>query len=427
MPRGPAKRDPDGAQLEPLAKRRRRRRRQGSAAAAVLDTAAALDTAAGGSAAGAAEACAAQTPTGSVSGLEQSMRRVTFADDGRSGASQATDSDHSMAVDLGLPSPTPLPPSSPAEAAARARPAPARGRKVDNPRYSVKSSHEAHPAVEAARTMAALVLERDRCLTRRIVLAANAGARPGQSQSQKHKQSHQQTREALRWPCAALHRYLRRAATDAYGAMGIGLAAEGSPHATQVALEEPGEEWETAELHQRPTDSNSGNSSATVDIADPLANGGIGLVVSRRHGDIEFVTKARLMHPRLRGPRYSRVPLPDEFQAAGLGSDAVSAASPGHLQPLVDMTRVQVLNQILALRREPMPLSRFVSCTVAEEAVAGLARTWAVLDRRLRAAPRGAPTEPQWIAVLRAALDAGVPPEAVARAYRRLAALLPRE
>ncbi|KAJ2808430.1 hypothetical protein H4R21_000019 [Coemansia helicoidea] len=356
-------------------------------------------------------------------GLEQSMRRVTFAD-GTPGQEHR--------------SPTPADTDGAADGAADepadASPAPAawsrdvRGRGPYMSEFRVGGRMGSSLDTVAHRTMGALVAERERSVTRRIVVHGDTGtdrltaSAPGRRRRRRHSM-------LLPWPSVDLHRYLGRARADALRPMGIGVVEP--PCLAHAALEEPGAEWETREL-----DGTAAAAAADddVDLADPLANGGIGLVIRRHHPGatapgptawtaeaVEFVTRTQLLHPGLCGPRYSRAPLPDEFR------DNTPAPS-HHFGPLADLTRIQVLNQILC-RNSPraMPLSRFASCTVAEEAVAGVARTWAALGECLRVAQRRG-REPlctgmaatQWIAVLNAALAAGLPPEIVARAYRRL-------
>ncbi|KAJ2717106.1 hypothetical protein H4R19_000191 [Coemansia spiralis] len=365
--------------------------------------------------------------TTEADGLERSMRRVTFADENPD-TDQSVASPPDMFDGLELQSPMPIDGDEPVDAKA----APitwSRDLREQGPHTSefrLDAPLQKCLDVVAHRTMGPVVLERERCLTRRIIVHGDTGtdrlaAAAGQRRSRSHKM-------LVPWPSVDLHRYMDRMSADTLHPIGIGVLE--NPCTTHVALEEPGAEWETRELSGAADDPEDSD----VDVSDPLVNGGIGLVIKRHPGSgpsptacstehVEFLTKSHLLHPELRGPRYSRVPLPDEFRDA-LQAPALSR----HFGPLVDMTRVQVLNQILRQQSlRAMPLSRFVSCTVAEEAVAGVARTWHAVNEYLRISQRrgrepvcaGMPGT-QWIAVLNAALAAGLPPEVVARVYHRL-------
>ncbi|KAJ1732965.1 hypothetical protein LPJ61_001784 [Coemansia biformis] len=377
-------------------------------------------------------------PEPAAEDLERSMRRVTFADEDSEPGSLA-DSQRDVLDELELPSPTPMdtdePPNSQVAPAMWSKSI--KSREVRVMEFRIDSPVARCLDVVAHRTMGPYVLERDRCLTRRIVVNGDMGADRLYAGVDAFRT--RSNKRLLPWPSTDLQRYLNRAPADILHPMGIGVLE--NPCTTHVALEEPGAEWETHELdvgaedlEDRAGEGAQGPPSDEIDISDPLANGGIGLVIRRRRDSeesptansgeaVEFLTKNQLLYPGLQEPRYSRVPLPDEFT----DPSRTPVLAPC-LGPLVDMTRVQVLNQILR-QKSPwaMPLSKFVSCTVAEEAVAGMARTWAAVNECLRISQRRG-REPivagmagtQWIAVLNAALSAGLPPEAVARAYYRL-------
>ncbi|KAJ2311364.1 hypothetical protein IWW52_005157, partial [Coemansia sp. RSA 2704] len=130
----------------------------------------------------------------------------------------------------------------------------------------------------------------------------------------------------------------------------------------------------------------------------------------------------QLLHPELSAPRYTQVPMPDEFRS-GHPVDLTG------YQALVDLTRAQVLSRTVhhsprVAGSSRLPLSSFVSETVATTAVSGILQTWKQiqmqrLDSRLGAACAFS-TGSQWVAVLQAGLAAGLPPEVVASAFYRL-------
>ncbi|KAJ2517752.1 hypothetical protein H4217_003758, partial [Coemansia sp. RSA 1939] len=272
----------------------------------------------------------------------------------------------------------------------------------------------------------------------------------------------------LAWPATDLYRYLNDFPLDKFKVMGILPQESMDPKYEHIMTEEPGEALDSQRikmLGQRRAGSDDGLDASGVDqhddesddgysgdpgisedadtIADPLLNGGIGLVI-RRNGypntsegtccdnndDVQFLTKDQIMNPWLLTPRYSRI-LPQE-DILNSSTDTANGA-----KQLVDLTRAQVLGQIQrhraknsddAARADPLPLSKFASTAVAEEAVGGILRTWLKINEMLTSGVRSGEarvpypgtSSTQWFSVLEAALEAGLPREVVARAcYRR--------
>ncbi|KAJ2083067.1 hypothetical protein H4R24_001106 [Coemansia sp. RSA 988] len=306
-------------------------------------------------------------------------------------------------------------------------------------RYGINSGFENALDRTADRTMYAITSERDRDITRQIVLGSEANfPRPSQLYPIVGNSAKKLQKDVLCWPNTNFYRYLNSGFLNNYKPLSNTILRDHWSTGIPIALEEPGMEWDMQELGLQPN--NSIHEQAPfddVDISDPSVNGGTSLIIRRRQGsdesptaytagNVEYLTKQHLMHSKLQAPRYSRVPLQDQFCFK-----PQTSAITKHHQPLVDMTRAQVLNQILKLDfqsegRSPLPLSKFVSCTVAEEAVSGILQTWSNTSEFCKSAggtekevfPGMAVT--QWVSVLQNALTAGLPPDVVARAYRRL-------
>ncbi|KAJ2480345.1 hypothetical protein EV174_003751 [Coemansia sp. RSA 2320] len=132
------------------------------------------------------------------------------------------------------------------------------------------------------------------------------------------------------------------------------------------------------------------------------------------------------------------MPLLDAF--AGRAPDVIS----NHYQPVVELTRTQVIDQVLRAASKangvPTPqLSQFASCSVAEEAVSGVSRIWDKMsefwkyrlntgchtsnDKRRVLMPFPGSARTGWISVLEAAILSDIPPEVIARCYHRLTKL----
>ncbi|KAJ2157938.1 hypothetical protein GGF46_004146, partial [Coemansia sp. RSA 552] len=249
---------------------------------------------------------------------------------------------------------------------------------------------------EANHTMYALVSRSEQDLTQRSL--GRVGTQPSNGERERLYNVY--------WPTTALRQYLSSAQMDVLKPLGIDPLRYREPQYVDMALEEPGMERDARELAVLAGGAADGFDSSVgytgppllvadgVDIiADMEVNGGLGLVV-KRHADAdtsptsmapggtEILTRQQILHPELRAPRYSRVPLPQEFED---GQPPVALA---HFQPLIDMTRAQVLAQIQKTRQpapnSQLPLSSFVSCTVAEEAVSGVARAWEKTEEVVR-------------------------------------------
>ncbi|KAI8321644.1 hypothetical protein GQ54DRAFT_175261 [Martensiomyces pterosporus] len=338
-----------------------------------------------------------------------------------------------------------------------------------------------NPSVRMAnRTMCGIVYERDADITRRIIL--NGDIRRDYLNEDK-AEGRWWSSDVISWPAVDIHKYLNYLQPDTYKPIGVEPLRSCESRCEHVSLEEPGAEWDARQLRllSEATDEAAGEESGGdadedvgytgglpaftdgTEISDSTRNGGIGLVIKRQQqqddlelsntDDIQFITKQQILHPELLAPRYNRVPLLDELR-----NGSFNQPSP-HFHQLLELTRVQVLNQAMAsaiarpqplpqslesgdagsntpeaplLSQVPFPLSRFVSTTVAEEAVSGIAKTWSMvrdiwdLDKRKprkgrsRRILRPGIHSSGWITILEAALLAGLPIDVVARSYRRL-------
>ncbi|KAJ2501707.1 hypothetical protein GGH96_001671 [Coemansia sp. RSA 1972] len=382
--------------------------------------------------------------------VEPTPKRVTFADNSRS---STPDSDHTTESDNAA-KPTVC---EPADWTSSKYP------KSSNPniRYMINSKTERSLDYVAHRTMTALVHEREHDVLRQIVINGDSGFNRLYNQGIKIRK---QSANFKKWPSVEYYRYVESEEMRRFKALGMGV--DGGERYEDTELEEPGMEWDARQLRgvvesedvldladfseevvvpdstedaeasdmDKPDSADSTkdvdisdptDSAEDVDISDPAQNGGIGLVIQRNppthplspYPSLEFLTKHHLKHPQLARPRYTQIPLPDEFQCTS-PPDLINYES------LIDATRVQVLNQVLA-HNHMQGLSKFVSCTVAEEAVKGVVQTWQVA-RGFHQAKAGQKFKRerilarQWIDLLVAALAAGVPPQAVARSYYRL-------
>ncbi|PIA18616.1 hypothetical protein COEREDRAFT_6324 [Coemansia reversa NRRL 1564] len=304
-------------------------------------------------------------------------------------------------------------------------------------RFSVGSKFPNSLEQIAKRTMYALVSERDRDITRHIVLGSEADTARASHLYPNYGGNIKRSRaEVLCWPNVHFYKYLNSGSMDDYKPFDKTMLQDHWPNHVPISLEEPGMEWDMRELAMQADDS-AHEQTFNDDISDPSVNGGISLLIRRNQGSddsptayttggVEYLTKQHLIHPKLQAPRYSRVPLADQFRC-----NSQTPVVTKHHQPLVDMTRAQVLNQIInqnsqCTDKPSLPLSKFVSCTIAEEAVSGILQTWSNTSEYCNSVgsiskdvfPGMAAT--QWVAVLQSALVAGIPPEVVARAYYRL-------
>ncbi|KAJ1853844.1 hypothetical protein GGH12_003492 [Coemansia sp. RSA 1822] len=392
--------------------------------------------------------------------VEPTPKRVTFAEHSRS---STPDSDQNTTDDNNTVKPTVC---EPADCMSSALP------KLMNimQRFVVNSKTERSLDYVANRTMAALLHEREYDVARHIVINGDSGLNRLCDTGTK---SSKRAVNLRKWPSVEYYRYMESEQMRGLKAMGIGV--DSGERYEDTELEEPGMEWDVQQLcgvfesedvsdladstedvdesnSADPTEDvdESGSTDSTedmdvsdsadptedlsdptdstkdVDISDPTQNGGIGLVIKRNprsspiaslDSSLEFLTKHHLMHPQLASPRYTHIPLPDEFQCT-------SRPDITDYESLIGTTRVQVLNQVLALNHM-QGLSKFVSRTVAEEAVKGVVQTWHVVRgfQRAKAAQkygRERIMARQWIDVLVAALSAGIPPQVIARSYYRL-------
>ncbi|KAJ2576456.1 hypothetical protein GGH19_002153 [Coemansia sp. RSA 1807] len=391
--------------------------------------------------------------------VEPTPKRVTFADNSRS---STPDSDQNTSDD-DTAKPTVC---EPADWISTAFPKSSNVKK----RFAVNSKTEQSLDYVAHRTMSAILHEREHDVLRHIVINGDSGLNRLCNRGNKGRKWLANHRK---WPSVEYYRYVESEEMRGLNAMGMGM--DGGSMCEDTELEEPGMEWDARQLCgvfesedvSDPADSTEeadesdstdsaeevdGSDSAEdvdgsdsvdstedivisdptdsaedVDISDPTQNGGIGLVIQRNppthpassanDSSLEFLTKYHLMYPQLAAPRYTRIPLPDEFQCTSR-PDLINYES------LIGATRVQVLNQVLA-HNHMQGLSKFVSRTVAEEAVKGVVQTWHVVRgfQQAKAGQRFGRERilaRQWIDVLVAALSAGVPPQVIARSYYRL-------
>ncbi|KAJ1965045.1 hypothetical protein GGI12_001027 [Dipsacomyces acuminosporus] len=357
---------------------------------------------------------------------------------------------------------------------------PAGGSKKNNPAHECLTNafdYEAeNPSVKMAnRTMCGIVYERYRDITRQIIL--NGDQMRGYLGEGVDSSLNPAT-DIVAWPAVDIHRYVACLQPGLIKLIGADPLGGCEKRHEYMSLEEPGEEWDSRQLGLLAECSDGGDSEAEQDdlrytgnepaftdgseISDSTKNGGIGLVIKRQHHDkrhgsdgiyqsdpIKLVTKHQILNKGILEPRYSRVPAQSE-----LCSESHNDLSP-NFDSLLEITRSQVLNQIMASNAAeeslycrndaepctadeippvpvPFPLSKFVSSTVAKEAVASIASVWSKV-RDIREGSRNASAtgrgnkilhpgmhETGWIAILEAALLAGIPTEVVARSFHRL-------
>ncbi|KAJ1723145.1 hypothetical protein LPJ53_002509 [Coemansia erecta] len=310
----------------------------------------------------------------------------------------------------------------------------------------------------AHRTMAHIVADRESDITRYLLL--HGDAKPHADVLRNDRFVRDYTRGMVSWPSTGIYRYIEHIREKSfYPCMGVDPMRACEPGFVDIDLEEPGAEWETRQIAAFEDDSDDDNNDDGSDdidectsdsgytgvdeasdcdkeeaISDSTRNGGIGLVIRRIEDNTDstrprLLTAQQLYYPELLEPRHSRVPLPDEF----------SNTKPSHIssryQPLIDMTRAQVLTQTLRrstnTAESPLPaVSEFVSQTVAHEAVSGVVHTWEKLRDLWSQGTKANGRLPVlgtvgcgWITMLNSALAAGIPEEVVARAYHRLVKL----
>ncbi|KAJ2660238.1 hypothetical protein IWW48_003070 [Coemansia sp. RSA 1200] len=329
---------------------------------------------------------------------------------------------------------------------------------------NLQNEAEVSPIEMGNRTMMGLLMDRELDITRSIIMN---GDNRYDRKSGSARNIARQVRNILAWPATDLYRYLNDFPLDKFKVMGILPQESMDPKYEHILTEEPGEALDSQRikmLGQMRVDSDddldasgvdqhddesdggySGNPGISEDadtIADPLLNGGIGLVI-RRNGypntsegtccdsndDVQFLTKDQIMNPWLLAPRYSRILSQEDILNNTNSSNSA--------KQLVDLTRAQVIGQIQShraknnkdsARADPLPLSKFASTAVAEEAVGGIFRTWSKINEMLASGVRSGETRvpfpgtapTQWFSVLEAALEAGLPREVVARACYRL-------
>ncbi|KAJ1664761.1 hypothetical protein IW140_002963 [Coemansia sp. RSA 1813] len=326
-------------------------------------------------------------------------------------------------------------------------------------RENLANEADVSPIDHANRTMMGLLMDRELDITRNIIM--NGDSSYGRV-TNTNKSALRRFNNLVLWPATDLYRYLNDFPLGDFKAMGIYPQDTINQKYECISVEEPGDELDSQRINllydgdkcdPNACDSNESNRngedgytgkhdvSADVDpITDPTLNGGIGLVIKRVDDpnvitgtycddNVQILTRKHVMDPWLLAPRYCRVPLQD----AVLKDDTINDSC---AKQLIDMTRAQVLNQVLAHRArtsepvspEPLPLAKFVSSMVAEEAVGGISRTWSKMNEMLlngvksQSAPQPCPgtATTQWFSILEAALAADLPPEVVARSYRRL-------
>ncbi|KAJ2697396.1 hypothetical protein H4218_003983 [Coemansia sp. IMI 209128] len=310
----------------------------------------------------------------------------------------------------------------------------------------------------AHRTMQGLLADRTNNITRQIILR---GDMPNNDYSTvySNRRIDVMSKNAIQWPAIDYRRYMDHIQADRLLPIGIDHMRESRDLYTSAGLEEPGQEWDQRQVDFLYGEESAEGGASLVrsgfahgftaardgdEIADTRTNGGMGIVVRRaKHAsttglvhsgdDIEFLTHLHIKYPGLAEARSTRVPLLDAFEDRD--PDVLSK----YYLPVIDMARTQVLGQVLrATGGSQLPqLSKFASCSVAEEAVSGVSRTWDKVSeswrykleagygleksrrsRLFRPYPGSARTG--WISVLEAAVVSDIPPEVIARCYHRL-------
>ncbi|KAJ2730722.1 hypothetical protein IW152_005056 [Coemansia sp. BCRC 34962] len=330
---------------------------------------------------------------------------------------------------------------------------------VHRTKYTYDYEPEDIRPAQAHRTMQGLLADRTNNITRQIILR---GDMPNNDYSTvySNRRIDVMSKNAIQWPAIDYRRYMKHIQADRLLPIGIDHMRGSRELYTSAGLEEPGQEWDQRQIDfLYGGEAAEGGSASLVrtgyvhgftaardgdEIADTRKNGGMGIVVKRpkyasttglvhSSDEIEFLTYLQIKYPGLAEARSKRVPLLDAFE--GRAPDVLS----NYYLSVVDMTRTQVLGQVLqATSDSQLPLlSKFVSCSVAEEAVSGVSRIWDKVSeswrhkleaglgiengrgRKLfRPYPGSAKTG--WISVLEAAIVSDIPPEVIARCYHRL-------
>ncbi|KAJ2016465.1 hypothetical protein H4S04_003322 [Coemansia sp. S16] len=317
----------------------------------------------------------------------------------------------------------------------------------------------------AHRTMQSLLFDRTDNVTRQIILRGD-GLTNGYTLANPARRLETMPANAIQWPAIDFRRYKDHIQLNRHLPMGIDPKRGCRDLYTSVGLEEPCEEWDQQQIDFLYGKESAENDNVSLresgyahgftaaadgsDISDTRRNGGMGIVVRRQqHGsttglvhtsdDVQFLTHLQIKYPGLAEPRLKRVPLLDAFE--GRTPDVLSK----YYLPVIDLTRTQVLGQVLKAETKssgshPPQLSKFASCSVAEEAVSGVSRIWDKMSdfwkHRLEVGPayeicllRGllmpfpGSTKTGWLSVLEAASVADIPPEVIARCYHRLVKL----
>ncbi|KAJ2554333.1 hypothetical protein EV175_002621 [Coemansia sp. RSA 1933] len=218
----------------------------------------------------------------------------------------------------------------------------------------------------ANRTMMGILANRELDVTRHILMTGDTSYT---HDSSTNASAAYQYNNLITWPATDLYRYLDEFPLDDYKSMGIYPQDSLSSKYECISLEEPGEELDSQRINLLDGDDSMSSSdkrgkngedtgytgyygsSPDVDlITDPMLNGGIGLAIKRnKHpntvsstycdDDVCIMTRNHVRYPWLLAPRYSRVPLRDEF----CKDDGICSSD---AKELIDMTRAQVLNQI---------------------------------------------------------------------------------
>ncbi|KAJ2325986.1 hypothetical protein GGI00_004876 [Coemansia sp. RSA 2681] len=330
--------------------------------------------------------------------------------------------------------------------------------------YDYEPEH-VHPQT-AHRTMQGILADRDRNITRQILIR---GDLPADTRVVKNsvRLCNLTSGNALRWPTIDIHRYIDHIQLYRHLPMGVDQMRSCRDPYTSINLEEPGEEWDQMQMDFLYGSSPAGGGGASLEksgyacgftattdgseISDTRRNGGMGIVVkrpeeyvsttglARTSDDAQLLTLLQLKHPVLTKARVRETHLYDVFE------DRCPNILSSYYQSVVDMTRAQVINQVLKATAQsagscPPQLSKFTSCSVAEEAVSGVSRIWdktsgfwrPQLDacfvgkgqrRQIACMPFPGSPRTGWISVLEAALAADIPPQVVARCFHRLTKL----
>ncbi|KAJ2724730.1 hypothetical protein GGI07_001783 [Coemansia sp. Benny D115] len=294
----------------------------------------------------------------------------------------------------------------------------------------------------AHKVMNSIVIERNLDITRKIIVLGD-GQRQSSGPTTRKERKTKHSASVISWPATSIHRYANHIGGLFYSCMGIDPLRPCRPRYEYVELEEPGTEWDTRQLSCFNSDADVADTGfvesergarGDEDISDAARNGGLGLIIEHSKDDadggaVRFLTAEQIENPELLAPRYSRVPLSSVRPPKYTASHG-HATVPLNYEPLVEMTRAQVLPQILRLLNDPeqgrLLVSSFVSKTVAQEAVSGVVDTWTAFQdlweetEKENMHPTAGASNSGWISLLNCALAAGMPEEVVARAYHRL-------